>query len=97
MATYDFSVRYYGTAINDGKMPVRELASSLIALSDSFKDIQQIINPNEKTVSLDIKATEEGSFIVDLILANGADVFSKTIDMLSGKESTAFANLVVYI
>lgn len=97
MATYDFSVRYYGASINDGRMPVRELASSLIALSDSFKEIQQIINPNEKKVSLDIKATEEGSFVVDLILANGVDVISKTIDMLSGKESTAFANLVVYV
>lgn len=97
MATYDFSVRYYGNAINDGKMPVRELASSLIALSDSFKDIQQIINPNENTVSLEIKATEEGSFIVDLILANGADIVSKTIDMLSGKESTALINLMAYM
>lgn len=52
MATYDFSVRYYGASINDGRMPVRELASSLIALSDSFKEIQQIINPNEKRFRL---------------------------------------------
>lgn len=50
--------------------------------------------PDQQPVSLDIKATEKGSFIADLILANGKDILSHTIDLLTGKEAEATKTLI---
>lgn len=97
MATLDMSVRYFGNNVDDGRMPVRELAPALIALSESLQEIQRLENPGEAPLSLDIQATEKGSFVVDLILANGSDIFSKAIDLLNSEQSAAFVNLVTYV
>ncbi|MDT2531726.1 hypothetical protein P7D93_17700 [Enterococcus raffinosus] len=94
MAKYEFSVRYAGEALVDGRIPIRDLAPSLLALSEAFQEIQQITHPYQQPVSLDIKASEKGSFIVDLILANGNDLLSSTIDLLNGNESEALRNLI---
>lgn len=97
MAVYDLSVRYAGRTIENGRIPVSELAPSLLAISETFQEIQKITNPNEQPLSLDIKANREGSFIVDLILASGSDnLLQKTISLLNGDESTAIVNLAGY-
>ena len=93
MATYNLSIRYAGDAINDGRIPVKDLAPSLLALSDSFQEIQKIIDPESEPVSLDIKATEKGSFLVDLVLANGKDIVSNVISFLTSNPTTAIINL----
>lgn len=97
MAKYDFSVRYYGDALEDNSIPIKELAPSLLALSEAFQEVQFIANPHEETISLDIKATEKGSFIIDLILTNGKDIFDQAISFLNGTESNALSNLVTYV
>src|SRR5699024_4975940 len=97
MAKYDFSVHYYGNALEDNRIPVKELAPSLLALSEAFQEIQKITHPYEEPLSLDIKATEKGSFIVDLILANGRDLVTQLIDFLNGDESNALSNLTTYV
>ena len=94
LAKYEFSVRYAGEALVDGRIPIRDLAPSLLALSEAFQEIQQITHPYQQPVSLDIKASEKGSFIVDLILANGNDLLSSAIDLLNGNESEALRNLI---
>lgn len=94
MARYDFSIRYSGEALNDGRIPIKDLAPSLLSISDAFIEMQNIIYPHQAPVSLDIKATEKGSFLVDLILANGPDIFTKAVDLFSGKESEASVNLI---
>lgn len=94
MAKYEFSVRYAGEALADGRIPIRDLAPSLLALSEAFQEMQQITYPNQQPVSLDIKATDKGSFIVDLILANGGDLLTQAIDLLNGKESDALKSLI---
>lgn len=96
MSKYDFSVHYYGNALEDNRIPVKELAPSLLALSKAFQEVQHITHPYEEPLSLDIKATEKGSFIVDLILTNGKDILAQAIDFLNGNESNALANLVMY-
>ncbi|WP_080485168.1 hypothetical protein [Oenococcus oeni] len=96
MATYNLSIRYSGDAIKDGRIPIKDLAPSLLALSDTFQNAQHVLHPEEKTLSLDIKASEKGSFIVNLILTNGPDLFSKAIDLLNGSDSQALVNLVTY-
>lgn len=97
MAKYDLSVRYYGDALEDNSIPIKELAPSLLSLSEAFQEIQTIVNPNEEQLSLDIKATEKGSFIIDLILVNGKDFLNQAVSFLSGDETKAFTSLVMYV
>jgi hypothetical protein len=94
MAKYDFSIRYSGEALNDGRIPIKDLAPSLLSISDAFQEMQSSLYPHQDPVSLDIQATEKGSFLIDLILTNGHDVFSKAVDLFSGRESEAMVNLI---
>lgn len=96
IARYNFSVHYDGSGLQDNRISVSDLAPSLIALSNSFQEIQHLINPDEPTLSLDIVANEKGSFIVDLILANGQDLIYKAMDFLSSNDSNAVINLITY-
>ena len=96
MAKYNLSVHYDGEGLQENRIPVADLAPSLIALSDTFQQIQKLVNPNEQTLSLDIVASEKGSFIIDLVLASGSDLISKAIDLLNNNNSVAIANLAAY-
>ncbi len=96
MAKYDFSVHYAGEGLKENRIPIRDLAPSLLSLSNTFQEIQRMINPNEPSLSLDIKASSPGSFIVDLILTNGSDLITRAMDFLNNNESNAIANLVMY-
>lgn len=68
MAEHAFSVSYDGPAIASGRIPVRDLAPALLALGDLFVDASVITQPRRKPVSLNIQATQEGSFIIQLVL-----------------------------
>lgn len=101
MAIYDYYIHYQGKELEENRIPVRDLAPSLFALSESFQAIQKVINPTEAPLSLDIKATSKGSFIVDLVLASGPDLLPHLLDeavnFLSGNMSTAVTNLAGYV
>lgn len=97
MAKYEFSVRYAGDAIVDGRIPIKDLAPSLLSLSEALQEYQTIAYPYQEPVSLDIKATDEGSFIVDLLLVNGKDLLSQAIDVFTGKESDAIQSLIAIV
>lgn len=101
MAIYDYYIHYQGKELEENRIPVRDLAPSLFALSESFQAIQKVINPTEAPLSLDIKATSKGSFIVDLVLASGPDLLPHLLDeavnFLSGNVSTAVTNLAGYV
>lgn len=96
MAQYEMSIRYTGEALEDGRMPIKDLAPALLAISGALQEIQRIKDPNQPTLAVDIKATKKGSFIVDLILANGPDVFSRAVELLTSRDTEAFLNLVGY-
>ena len=97
MAKYNLSVHYDGAGLQENRISVADLAPSLIALSDTFQQIQKLVNPNEQTLSLDIAASEKVSFIIDLVLASGSDLISKAIDLLNNNNSVAIANLAAYV
>lgn len=46
MAKYNLSVHYDGEGLQENRIPVADLAPSLIALSDTFQQIQKLVNPN---------------------------------------------------
>lgn len=96
MAEATFSVHYQGAALEDGRMPVRELAPALLALGDLFKVAGGEIYPDLPAPTLEIKATEEGSFDVHLII-NASDAWEQVMNMLNAKGTTALATLEALI
>lgn len=96
MAKYKFDVHYQGKALEDNSMPVKDLAPSLLSLSDAFQTIQALNNPSETPLSLNITATQKGSFIVELFLVNGSDLLKNVMDLLNSDPSTALLNLTTY-
>lgn len=94
MAKYNFSVRYAGSSLDDGRMPIKDLAPALLSISGAFQEIHSLVYPNEQPISVDIQATAKGSFLLELILANGKDLFEQVVDFFSSKETEAALNLV---
>ncbi|WP_204123019.1 hypothetical protein [Lacticaseibacillus mingshuiensis] len=97
MAKVDLTVHYSGPALNDGRMPITDLAPALLGLSNAIQAIREIEDPSGDPISIDIQATSRGSFVVDLLIANGSDFIRYAADLLNGENSTAFINLTGYI
>lgn len=91
MADQSFHVIYDGVALETGRMDVRHLAPSLLALGEVYQEIQRIIYPDEPALALEVKATSEGSFDVHLILTQS--LWQQAVSMFSGDAATALANI----
>jgi hypothetical protein len=96
MAEAAFGVKYEGPALADGRMAVRDLAPALLALGDLFAEASTIAYPDRPPVALNIKATEDGSFLVHLILEAG-DAWDRLVDIFGSDSATAVANLLAFI
>ncbi len=70
-------------------MEVHQLAPALLALGDLFREANDVLHPDGSTVSLQIKATHQGSFDISLILS----VVGAAASVLTSNEVTALANL----
>jgi hypothetical protein len=92
MAETSFEVKYEGEALRDGRMPVRDLAPALLALGQLFTEASQLLYPDNDPVALEIQATREGSFEVDLILQAAGMGW----DQLSTSPLESAAALVVF-
>ncbi len=93
MADETFTITYVGPAVTGGRMSVRDLAPALISLADAVREAHYLTHPGEAEPALDIQALRDGSFAVDLILSEGPGLLQSAIDVLSGREATAGANL----
>lgn len=96
MAETTFGITYDGPALRDGVMPVRELAPSLLSLAEAFTAASLVKYPTREPVALHIKATEEGSFLVDLIAAS-TKVFDDAVDIFGSNPMQALEGLVFSI
>lgn len=70
-----FVIAYEGPALEDHTMNARDLATSVLALSEAFHRAQKILGPETSPASLNIKAFNEGSFEVAMVLVEGARDF----------------------
>ncbi len=96
MAETQFGIAYDGPAVATGRMPVRELAPALLALGDLFAEASRVVYPDRKPVALSIEATEEGSFLVRLILeAEGA--WDELVDIFGSDAMNALMNLKEFV
>jgi hypothetical protein len=84
-----FDVTYDGPELATGHMPVRDLAPALLALGEIFTEASVTVRPEGPPVRLNIRATEEGSFVIKLILESSWD---QAINILSSDPASALAN-----
>jgi hypothetical protein len=92
MASTEFAVVYDGPVLADGSMPIRDLAPALLALGELFVETSVVAYPDQEPVSLNIKATEEGSFLVQLAI-HSPDAWDQVIHLFSSSPVTALANI----
>lgn len=93
MAETTFGVKYDGSALAEGRMAVRDLAPALLALGELFTEASTALYPDRPPVALDIRATNEGSFIVDLILSAADGAWDTTEQLFGSDGVSALINL----
>jgi len=92
LAETTFAVTYEGSALVDGRMPVQDLAPALLSLGELFTEASALVYPDREPVALDIRATQEGSFEIDLILT-ARDAWNHFVDFFGSDGASAVANL----
>lgn len=96
MAEADLDVTYDGPALVDGRMEVRDLAPALLALAELVRDANAIVNPNAEPVTLEVRATEQGSFTLHLALRQAdvvLDAVKAATPLLTADPVAALVNL----
>lgn len=91
MTTASFTVAYDGPALRDGLMDVRDLAPALLAVGQLFDAANAVLNRDEASVSVNVKATGQGSFEIDFTIVQS--IASQLTSFFSGNEITAAINL----
>ena len=86
----EFIVAYEGDALSEHTMLVRDLAPALLALGEAFDRANELLNGDRSEVSLEIRATQQGSFELVLILQAA---MSTVVPVLSSDFVSAAANL----
>jgi hypothetical protein len=86
----DFLVSYEGAALAAHTMEVRDLAPALLALGQAFDRANSILNGDRASMSLEIRATQAGSFEIGLLLKQ---LYDQGISAFSGDFITSAANI----
>lgn len=98
MAEEQLSITYTGPALQGGRMSVHELAPALLAFAGAVQQAHRVLEPAAPEPRLDIRATAEGSFLIDLLLVDGAsNILTRARDMLVGPWSEAGLNATQYV
>jgi hypothetical protein len=92
LAETEFSISYDGPALAEGRIPVRDLAPSLFAMGELFRDVNRLLNPDGVEVSLDVRGDGAGSFWVHLTLRHLQNL-QHVVDLLAADPTQAIVNL----
>jgi hypothetical protein len=65
-AAFAFDLEYGGPALANHEMDVRDLAPALLNAADLFRTLNRQVHPTDPEVQVNIKATGEGSFLIQL-------------------------------
>lgn len=92
VAKVPLAVKYEGSALDGGEISVRALAPALLALGDLFTEASLQVHPDREPASLNIRATAEGSFVIDLAV-HAPDAWDQVRTLLTGKSVIALSEL----
>lgn len=100
MSKADFSIFYDGEALQGSKMEVRELAPALLAFSELLERSNGVLNGENITVKVNIKAFEPGCFgitfeIVQSFAEQVANLFTPGSDTRNALEVLALLGFTV--
>lgn len=65
----NFAIEYDGDALATHEMDVRDLAPALLSAADLFQTLNRLVHPTDREVQVSIRASEQGSFLVQLKVA----------------------------
>jgi len=88
MAEAAFDLQYDGSALQTHEMDVRDLAPALVATAELFQQMNRELWPNQPSITVNVRATAEGSFLVQLKL-----IYDQSVEVLTTDDATAGANL----
>ncbi|MGH3188662.1 MAG: hypothetical protein ACRDPY_21495 [Streptosporangiaceae bacterium] len=92
------SLQYEGPAVDAGTMDVRALAPALIATADAVREAHALLEISGPAPRVEVRATRPGSFIVDLLIAEGADnLYQRALAIFTSAPVTADAGLMTLI
>lgn len=78
MSESHFTLIFDGEAVQNGEIDVRDLAPPLLAIGDMIQQANSLENGEKASVLVKVKATQEGSFEVDLNLIQSMADMAKT-------------------
>ncbi|PKN77214.1 MAG: hypothetical protein CVU52_01490 [Deltaproteobacteria bacterium HGW-Deltaproteobacteria-10] len=90
-----FKVYYSGIILESGQMDVRELAPALLAMGSLLEESNRVLNDGKTEISVKVKKFEDGSFGISFEVIQG--FATQLIELWSGKQATAAANMVQII
>lgn len=91
MAGENLYVIYRGEAVDDGSMPVTELAPALLSFAAAVKAANHKLNPSEPDPQINITQPSHGSFVIDLLISSG--VIDRAINFILVKQPPALVGL----
>jgi hypothetical protein len=92
------SLQYEGPAVDAGTMDVRSLAPALIAAADAMREAHALLEIPGPAPRVEVRAIRPGSFIVDLLLAEGVDgLYQRAIAIFTSPLVTADAGFTTVI
>jgi hypothetical protein len=89
--TNSFSMRYDGPDLVDHAISINDLAPALISLGDLLNEANRILNHGAPKLSIKVKAFQEGSFTVDILV--NQTLLEQAKDLLTGKTVSSVANV----
>ena len=86
---YNFELMLDGNALKKGEIDVRDLAPSLLALSDLVEQASNIVNGKNTKIDIRVKSDfRKGSFLVDLV--SNVSHYQNLVDFFSSDEVQAW-------
>ncbi|HCC83382.1 TPA: hypothetical protein DEP96_00870 [Candidatus Uhrbacteria bacterium] len=85
-----FSVAYGGPAVVNHEMDVKDLAPALLAIGELMEEVNSAVNPQYVKLAINIRATKEGSVVIDLTAAQSLVESAK--NLFASTDVTAILN-----